>query len=203
MSTIDTTSPNFGAPVPWPLYKLSVDQYDAMIESGIFTEHDRLQLINGMLVAKMTQGDDHCVADDLCRAELSGVVPRGWFIRSNKPIRLPPGSEPEPDEAVVRGSIRDYERRKRGKPGPRDVGLIVEVADSSLAEDREMVVVYGRSSIPVYWILNLVDRQVEVYSGPQPDGYATRTDYRSGQHVPVFLDGTIVGHIAVDDMLPG
>jgi hypothetical protein len=69
--------------------------------------------------------------------------------------------------------------------------------------DREMVVVYGRSSIPVYWILNLVDRQVEVYSGPQPDGYATRADYRSGQHVPVFLDGTIVGHFAVDDMLPG
>jgi Uma2 family endonuclease len=83
------------------------------------------------------------------------------------------------------------------------VGLIVEVAYSSLAEDREMVVVYGRSNISVYWILNLVDRQVEVYSGPQPDGYATRTDYRSGQHMPVFLDGTIVGHIAVDDMLPG
>ena len=66
-----------------------------------------------------------------------------------------------------------------------------------------MVAVYGRGGIPVYWILNLIDRQVEVYSGPQPDGYAMRTVYRSGQHVPVVLDGTIVGHIAVDDVLPG
>ena len=113
MSTI-TTPPPSGRSRPWPLYKLSVDQYEAMVESGIFTEHDRLQLINGMLVAKVTQGDDHCVADDLCRAELSAVVPPGWFVRSNKPVRLPPDSEPEPDESVVRGSIRDYERGNAG-----------------------------------------------------------------------------------------
>ena len=105
MSTINTT----------PLYKLSVDQYDAMIESGIFTERDRLQLINGILVAKVTQGDDHCVADDLCRAELSAVLPPGWIIRSNKPVRPPPGSEPEPNESVVvEVSIRDY---RAGPPG--------------------------------------------------------------------------------------
>ena len=201
MSTITTTPLPIES--PWPLYKLSVDQYEAMVESGILTERDKLQLINGMLVAKVTQGDDHCVADDLCRVELSAVLPPGWFVRPNKPVRLPPDSEPEPDEAVVRGSIRDYERGKRGKPGPQDVGLVVEVSDSSLAEDRAMVRVYGPAGIPVYWILNLVDRQVEVYSGPRPDGYATRIDYRSGQHVPVVLDGVIVGQIAVDDMLPG
>ncbi len=80
--------------------------------------------------------------------------------------------------------------------------MIVEVADSSLAQDRAMVAVYGRSGIPIYWILNLVDRQVEVYSCPQPDGCATRTDYQSGQHVPVVLDGTVFGQIAVDNLLP-
>ena len=80
--------------------------------------------------------------------------------------------------------------------------MIVEVACSSLAEDRTMVAVYGRSGIPICWILNLVDRQVEVYSCPQTDGYATRTDYPSGQHVPVVLDGTPIGQIAVDDLLP-
>ena len=181
---------------------MSVDQYEAMVESAIFTERDRLQLINGMLVAKVTQGDDHCVANDLCRVELSAVAPPGWFVRPGKPVKLPPDGMPEPDEAVVRGSARDYARRKRGTPGAQDVGLIVEVACSSLTEDRAMVAVYGRNGIPIYWILNPVDRQVEVYSGPRPDGYATRTDYQSGQHVPVDLDGTVVGQIAVDNLLP-
>jgi Uma2 family endonuclease len=202
MSTFITTPPPIGPESPWPLYRMSVDQYEAMVESGIFTERDRLQLINGMLVAKVTQGDDHCVADDLCRVELSAVLPPGWFVRPGKPVKLPPDGMPEPDEAVVRGSARDYARRKRGTPGAQDVGLIVEVAFSSLAEDRAMVAVYGRSGIPIYWILNLVDRQVEVYSCPQADGYATRTDYQSGQHVPVVLDGAVIGQIAVDDLLP-
>ena len=69
---------------------MSLEQYDAMVESGIFTERDRLQLINGILVAKVTQGDDHSVADGLCRDDLSAVLPLGWCIRSDKPVRLPP-----------------------------------------------------------------------------------------------------------------
>ena len=66
----------------------------------------------------------------------------------------------------------------------------------------QLVRVYGKAGIPIYWIVNLIDRQIEVYSDPQPDGYATRTDYRSDEYVPVVLDGTVVGQIAVDDILP-
>jgi Uma2 family endonuclease len=167
--------------------------------AGVFTKRDRPHLINGLLVAKKTQGDAHCVADDLCRLALSGLVPAGWFIRSDKPVRLPPDGEPEPDHAVVRGTIRDY---RHGHPGPPDVALTVEIADSSLLEDRGMVPVYGRAGVPIYWIVNLVGRQVEVYSGPRPDGYAACDVYRPGHFVPVVLDGTTVGPIAVDDTLP-
>ena len=84
----------------------------------------------------------------------------------------------------------------------QDVALVVEIAQSSLSADREMIRVYGPAGIPVYWIVNLVDRQVEVYSGPQPDGYGKRDIYRSGEDVPVVVDGIIVGRIAVDDLLP-
>ena len=103
---------------------------------------------------------------------------------------------------MIRGSNRDYGRKKRGRPSAKDVALIVEIAQSSLLEDRAMVRIYGPAGIPVYWIVNLVDRQVEVYAEPHAGGYATRVDYRSGQHVPVVIDGVVVGQIAVDDLLP-
>ena len=190
------------AAFPWPLYRMSLKQYDAMVESGVFTERDRMQLINGILVAKVTQGDDHCVAGEDCRTELQRVLPPGWFIRSNKPIDFPLDGAPEPDQAVIRGSNRDYRSKKRGRPSAKDVALIAEIAQTSLPGDRAMIGVYGPGGIPVYWIVNLVDRQVEVYTGPHSSGYAMRVDYRSGDHVPVVVDGTVVGQIAVDDILP-
>ncbi len=170
-----------------------------MVESGIFTERDRLQLVSGMLVAKATQGDAHCTADDLCWEALAAIVPAGWYVRPNKPVRLPPDSEPEPDHAVVRGTIRDF---RHGHPGPADVALVVEIEASSLREDRAMAIIYANARIPIYWILNLVDRQVEVYSGPGPGGYAMTEHYGPGSQVPVVIDGAVVGRIAVDDLLP-
>jgi Uma2 family endonuclease len=185
--------------VPSPLYRWNLEQYEAMVASGAFSEHDRFHLINGYVVAKVTQGDPHCTADDLCGAALAHVIPAGWYIRVAKPIRLPPDSKPEPDRCVVRGTIRDYSQRS---PGPDDVSLIVEIADSSLSEDREQGLLYARSGIPVFWIVNLVDRVVEVRTKPTPAGYASRLDYMSGQNVPVVIDGVEVGQITVADILP-
>jgi Uma2 family endonuclease len=185
--------------VPSPLYRWTLEQYEAMVDAGAFAAHDRFHLINGYLVAKLTEGESHCTADDLCGEALAPLIPPGWYIRVAKPVRLPPNSKPEPDRCVVRGSIRDYSRRA---PGPDDIGLIVEVADSSLSEDREQAVVYARSGIPVFWIVNLVDRQVEVFTQPTPAGYLSRRDYVSGQNVPVVIDGIEVGLIAVDAILP-
>ena len=97
-----------------------------MVESGIFTERDRLQLVSGMLVAKRTHGDAHCTADDLCREALAAIVSAGWYVRPNKPVRLLPDSEPEPDHAVVRATIRDCRHGHPGagrrRPGRRDRG---------------------------------------------------------------------------------
>ena len=82
----------------------------------------------------------------------------------------------------MRGTIRDYSRRT---PGPADVVLIVEVADSSLADDRELATkVYGPAGIPVYWIVNLVDRQVEVYTVPDPGGYPSCAVFAPGRPSP-------------------
>jgi Uma2 family endonuclease len=203
MSTLTATQPTNSLPdpiwVPSPLYRFTLDQYEAMVASGALSDKDRFHLINGFLVAKMTQNDPHCTADDLCGEALTRVIPAGWYIRASKPIRLPPGSKPEPDRCVVRGTIRDYSRLS---PGPADAGLIVEIADSSLLEDRKVAQVYAASGIPVYWIVNLVDRQVEVYSLPSEGGYQSSQVLRAGQEVPVVLDGVEVGRIAVADILP-
>jgi Uma2 family endonuclease len=186
--------------VPSPLYRLSLEQYEAMVESGAFTARDRFHLINGFLVAKMTQNDPHCTADDLCGVALVQVIPTGWYVRPAKPIRLPDQvSKPEPDRCVVRGTIRDYSQRS---PGPADVALIVKISDSSLSDDRKLARIYGGSGIPAYWIVNLVDRQVEVYTLPYPDGYHSRQDFAPGQLIPVVIDGAEVGRIGVADILP-
>jgi Uma2 family endonuclease len=104
-----------------------------------------------------------------------------------------------PSQCVVRGAIRDYSDRS---PEAADVALIVEISDSSLSEDRNLARVYGGSGIPTYWIVNLVNRQVEVYTNPYADGYHSRRDFTAGQDVPVIIDGVEFGRIAVTDVLP-
>jgi Uma2 family endonuclease len=186
--------------VPSPPGRLSLEQYEAIVESGVLSDREQFHLINGYLVAKQTRDDRHCTADELCGAAPSRVMPDGWHVRAAKPVRLPVQvSKPEPDRSVVRGAIRDYSHRS---PEPADIALVVEVSDSSLGEDREMARIYGGSGIAVYWIVNLVDRQVEVYTLPYPDGYHSRQDFAPGQLLPVVIDGVERGRIGVADVMP-
>jgi Uma2 family endonuclease len=86
---------------------------------------------------------------------------------------------------------------------PADVGLVVEVSRTTLSEDRQhQARVYAQAGIPVYWIINLVDRQVEVYTSPGPSGYGSRVDFKPGQQVTVTIGGQQLAPIAVDDILP-
>ncbi len=182
------------------LDRMTVEEYEAMVASGAFTGSNRFHLINGYLVKKTTHHPPHAIADDLCGRELARVLPDG-YIRPAKPIRLPgQDSEPEPDRCVVWGTIVDYDERH---PGPEDIVLVVEVADSSLAEDRKLAVeVYGPAGIPVYWIVDVRGRRVEVYTGPGPQGYGPPEIFAEGQSVPVVIDGREAGRIAVTDILP-
>ena len=188
--------------VPSPLYRMTVEKYEAMVASGILTRHDRVHLINGYLVARMTQNPPHMIAGELLSAELARILPAALYhARAAGPIRLPNrDSEPEPDRCVVRGTIRDYES---GHPGPGDIAIVIEVADSSLSEDRKLAdEVYGPAGIPVYWIVNLIHRQVEVYTDPGPEGYRSHAIFVEGQSVPVVIDGQPLGQVAVADVLP-
>ena len=87
-------------------------------------------------------------------------------------------------------------------PEPGDIALVVEVADTTLAKDRRRRLTYGPAGIPVYWIVNLASRLVEVYTSPSPDGYAPRVDYAPDAVIPLVIDGENVGQVAVADILP-
>ncbi len=131
---------------------------------------------------------------------LDSRLPAGWTSRKEEPVRIPRYDEPEPDIAIVRGSDADYRRRI---PTATDVALVVEVSESTLSQDRvKKCSTYAKGRSPVYWIINLVARQVEVYTRPAKGVYQTRKDYLPGQQILVTIGGHRLRPIAVDDILP-
>ncbi len=185
------------------LMRISVDRYNRMIAAGNITPDDRVELLEGLLVYKMSKSPPHRIANGKVRRALEPLVPPGWYLDTQEPITLD-DSQPEPDAAVIRGRTEDYSTRH---PQPDDIAIIIEVADSSLRRDREdKRRIYARNGIAVYWIVNVADRLIDVYTGPSgpvltPD-YATTTTYRPGDAVPVVIAGTAVGTVNVSDVLP-
>jgi Uma2 family endonuclease len=103
-----------------------------MIQAGILTEDDPVELLEGWLVTKMPKKATHTLTTQLTQEILAQIVPNGWFVNAQEPITLK-DSEPEPDVAVVRGKRRNYQNRH---PGPTDVALVIEVADATLQRDQ-------------------------------------------------------------------
>ncbi len=176
-----------------------------MVEADIFKENEPIFLWNGRLAEKMTKGDDHSYTLSELYAMLLGLIPTGWCIRQEQPIRISDHGMPEPDLTVLRGKNRDYRRGRT--PTSQDVALLIEVADSSLAFDSgEVLETFARESIPIYWIVNLPNRRVEAYSEPTGPSdwpsYRERRFYVAGERVPVVLDGRQVGPIDVSEILP-
>lgn len=181
------------------LWRLGVGQYHAMVEAGILTAEDPVELLDGHLVVKMPKKPPHTAATYLVRKALERLVPRGWLVYVQEPVTLEE-SEPEPDVHVARGGPRQYLTRH---PGPADVGLVVEVADTSLARDRGLKKrLYAEAGIPVYWIVNLVSRKLETYAAPVGTDYGKAAELAQDEEAVLILDGTEVGGIAVRDLLP-
>jgi Uma2 family endonuclease len=186
---------------PFPIARFSVEQYHRMIESGAFTEDDRLELIEGWVVQQMAKGPGHEYAVGQGEELLRARIPAGWHVRNQAPITLT-SSEPEPDLTIVRGDRGAYRQRH---PVPSEVALVVEVSDTSLDTDRVKGKTYGAAGIPEYWIINLVDRHVEVYT--QPDaaselGYAICTMFRANETIALRMAGQDLGTLAVIALLP-
>jgi Uma2 family endonuclease len=202
--SIAMTAGRFGAETiaaPDRLYRISVEQYDTMARAGVLSREDRVELVEGLLVRKMTKNERNLTTAWLIQEALRAAVPDGWFVVGEWPIVLP-RSEPEPDVMVVRGGVRDYLSRK---PGANEVALVVEVADTSYDDDRARLAVYGGSNVPRYWIANLGARRIEAHTNPsgpgEMPGYGTRADYGPGSEITLDLGPDRVLRFRIDDLL--
>ena len=143
-------------------------EYDRLIELGIFQPGEEIELIGGELIVAEPQGAPHYTAIRRTAKALEAAFGRGWEVRTEGPIALDDDSEPEPDIAVVPGNPEDYSRSHPSQPV-----LTVEIAESSLAVDRHHKgSLYARAGLTDYWILNLIDRVLEVYREPVADATA-------------------------------
>ena len=188
----------------WQPYRLSVRQYLKAIDAGVFDDDARVELLGGILVAPMTKGDAHNYLAMILPPALRGVVPPPWLVVTEISLRLGPRSRPEPDLLVLQGPASRFKVRP---PAAQDVAIVVEIADTSYRFDRgSRWQRYAAALVPVYWIINLRKRQVEVYRDPigtkATAVYETAEVYDANSRVPVVIDGVEVGQILVREILP-
>ena len=178
-------------------------EFDRLIDIGVFSPDERLELLGGELIVSEPQKSAHYTAIGLVDDALRAALPRGWLVRTQGPIELDDESQPEPDIAVTPGDRRSYSRRHPSRPA-----LVVEVAESRLAFDREHKgSLYARARLEDYWIVNLVDRVLEVYRRPVPDSssafgwrYASREVVRAESFVELLAAPG--ARVLVSDLLP-
>jgi len=201
--SIVISAPLLASLPPEPPARFTVGQYHTMLDAGVFAEDEAFELLEGWLFHKMAKKATHRVSTRAMRKKLEKLLPTGWDVDSQEPITTL-DSEPEPDVSVVRAGVLDSKKRH---PKPKEVGLVVEISQETLARDRGIKKrIYARARIPIYWIVNLVDTQIEVYT--DPTGPAKRPNYRHdqiykpGDSIPLVFDGKEIAKIDVNDILP-
>ena len=161
-------------------HRFTVDDFARMGEAGIFTEDDRVELIDGEIRDMAPIGPPHAwMVSRLAELMIPRLAGRA-HVRVQNPIRLGQHAELLPDLAVARLTPAYAHRH----PDAADLLLVIEVADSSLHFDRsEKVPRYGRAGVPETWLVDVASRTVTVYTGPGPEGYARERVLRCGDRI--------------------
>ena len=203
MAAATTLLPPTPAYTDEPIYRLSVDQYHDLINRGKLTADDPVELIEGVLVFKMPKNRPHKSAVRRCNQAITAALPENYFYDQDQPITLADG-EPEPDGMVVAEKIEDYDDLD---VEPSKVPLVIEISEATLKRDRvSKLRSYARAGIACYWIVNLIDRQIEVYTQPnataEPPTYAALQIFKPGDVVPLKIGDTAIAEIPVTEILP-
>jgi Uma2 family endonuclease len=165
---------------------LSRVEYDRMVEVGILDKSDKVELLRGVIVAMSPQGEPHGDIVEWLNNRLVRSIDPSFSVRPALPFAASEWSEPEPDLVIVPAD------RPRGHP--KAVLLLIEVSDSSLRKDRRTKLeIYAEAGVPEYWIVNVKNMTIEVYTEPSSSGYATMQTLRNGDVArPRFVPGVAI-----------
>ncbi len=179
-----------------PPRRFTVDEYLQMTETGILTEDDAVELIHGQIVEMSPENSPHrvCVVK-INQALVRQLADAKYFVQTQSTLPLDDRNAPEPDLAVLRGTPDELMREEL------PAALVIEVADTSLERDRTVKQqLYAQAGIPAYWIVNLVDREIEVYTDPQSERYRERTTRSDAETVEVSVTPPV--SVEVQALLP-
>jgi Uma2 family endonuclease len=193
-----TTTPVKAPQIARETRKFTVEEYFRMVEAGIFQEDERVELVEGEILLMPPMGHSHIGGVTRHARVFIGNASERYTVLIQSTVRLSESSAPEPDLALVKFREDDY---SFAHAVPDDVLLIVEIAESSLAYDRDYKAhVYGRAGIPETWVLNLHGDCIERFQEPGTEGYAQHTVLRRGAKIsPVSLPDV---ELAVEELLP-
>ncbi len=187
--------------------RITVEEYHRIVDAGVFGPDPKIELLEGVIVEKMTKKPPHIIATDLLDDLLHHLVPRGggYFVTMGNPVTIEDrDGEPEPDAGVYRGNIRDVADHPRT---PAHAALLAEVSDTSYAYDRHAKwVTYAAARVPVYWIVDINRRRLEVHTEPTGEGeaavYSRMQLLGPDDEMTLVLDGREVGRFTVREILP-
>ncbi len=178
-------------------FRLNVSQYHQMSEAGIFSENDKVELINGEIIEMSPIGRRHAACVDRINRLFSNILGIKVIVRVQNPIILNNLSEPEPDIALLKPRADFYES---GHPQPQDIFLLIEVADSSLEYDRDVKIpLYASSGISEVWLVDIYEQVIIVYRYPSENGYSDIQTLNRGEKLSIQTFPEI--NLVVNDIL--
>lgn len=163
--------------VPEYAYRFDIATYHRLCESGLLPRN--LELIHGILVEKMTLSPQHSYIVGKLRELLEGAIGDGEFIREEKPLTIQ-NSEPEPDLAVVSGTLADFRKKH-----PETARFVIEVSQTSLVRDRAKAAIYAAAGVPEFWIVDIENNKIEAFRKPTAEGYDEQITFNAGEGIPL------------------
>ena len=181
------------------LHYITLERYHAMIEAGVLGEDDPVELLAGRIVDMSPIGRFHAVCVRNLTNYFIPLLQQDYLCSQEQPITIPSGSEPEPDYVIATRHAHQY---REHHPYPEDIHLLIEVADQTLARDRGAKLrIYARAGIPEYWIFNLIERQLEIYTEPDTEK-GTYATVRTLAEKDTLREHPLAGTLKIGELLP-